>query len=96
MGGIGYNVRPQSSALNRGPANASWGSISAPIPLSRITEQTRRCMYASSYHWHLEGTQTRAYDRFGKDKAAMVFWDGSSHLVTRIEYDKAIASPEKP
>jgi predicted SAM-dependent methyltransferase len=47
MGGIGYNVRPQSSALNRGPANASWGSISAPIPLSRITEQTSRCMYAS-------------------------------------------------
>lgn len=95
MGGIGYNVRPQSSALNRGPANASWGSISALIPLSRITEQTTRCMYASSYDWHLEGTDKRAYNRFGKERAAMVFWDGSSRLVNRSEYDRAIASPEK-
>ena len=51
-------------------------------------------MYASSYDWHLANTGTRAYNRFGKDKAAMVFWDGSSRLVTRLEYDRAINTPD--
>jgi hypothetical protein len=49
----------------------------------------------ASYDWHLEGNDKRAYNRFGKERAAMVFWDGSSRLVNRSEYDRAIASPEK-
>jgi hypothetical protein len=95
IGGIGYNVNPLSSASGSGPNNASWGNPSAPIQLSRITETSTRCMYASSYDWHLVGTQARAYNRFGKDKAAMVFWDGSCRMVSRLEFDRAIATPEK-
>jgi len=91
MGGIGYNIQPllPTSSAN----NASWGNPSAPIALSAITDHSDRCMYASSYDWHLADTPSRAYNRFGKNKAAMVFWDGSSRLVTRIEYDRAINTP---
>jgi prepilin-type N-terminal cleavage/methylation domain-containing protein len=95
IGGIGYNVKPLSSERDKGPTNASWGSVSSPIRLARITHQSDRCMYASSYDWHLVSTGTRAYNRFGKDKAAMVFWDGSCRTVSKEEYDRAINSPEK-
>lgn len=95
IGGIGYNTSPlATSKLGPGPNNASWGAPSAPIPLSLITHTSTRCMYASSYDWHLSNEGTRAYHRFGKDKAAMVFWDGSSRLVTKIEYDRAIYTPD--
>jgi len=94
-GGIGYKCTPLSSKQTDGPNNASWGSIGAPIQLSQITMQNARCMYASSYDWHLVGSDSRAYNRFGKGKAAMVFWDGSSRVVSRREYDNAIKSPEQ-
>lgn len=45
------------------------------------------------------GTSTRrpcrAYNRFRKDKAAMVVWDGSSRVVSKIEYDRAIKTPDR-
>ncbi len=95
IGGIGYNTSPlATSKLGQGPNNASWGAPSDPIPLSSVTFQSSRCMYASSYDWHLANTGTRAYNRFGKDKAAMVFWDGSSRLVSRVEYDRTINTPD--
>jgi hypothetical protein len=94
IGGIGYNIKPLSSATAGGPTNASWGSVSAPIALSRITHQDQRCMYASSYDWHLVGAGTHAYNRFGRNKAVMVFWDGSSRVVSKTEFLRAINSPE--
>lgn len=97
IGGIGYNTSPlATSKLGAGPNNASWGAPSAPISLSLITHATSRCMYASSYDWHLANEGTRAYNRFGKDKAAMVFWDGSIRLVSKIEYNRAINTPDLP
>lgn len=95
MGGIGYNVQPLLASVGGSSANnASWGNISETIPYSRITNLSSRCMAASSYDWHLVGENTRAYNRFGKDKAAMVFWDGSCRLVTKIEYNRAIDTPD--
>lgn len=95
IGGIGYNTSPlATSKLGAGPNNASWGAPSAPIPFASITHPTSRCMYASSYDWHLANTGARSYSRFGKDKSAMVFWDGSCRLVTRLEYDRAINTPD--
>ncbi|MEO5712843.1 MAG: type II secretion system protein [Luteolibacter sp.] len=95
MGGIGYNVQPLLASVGGSTVNnASWGSVGAPISISAITYLSSRCMYASSYDWHLVGTASRAYNRFGKDKAAMVFWDGSCRLVSKVEYDSAIATPD--
>ena len=95
IGGIGYNTSPlATSKLGAGPNNASWGAPSAPISFSLVTYPSSRCMYASSYDWHLANKGTRAYNRFGKDKAAMVFWDGSIRLVTKIEYNRAINTPD--
>lgn len=99
MGGIGYNVYPLLAAVN-GKTDANvvggWGNPSSgPISLSAITHTSSRCMYASSYDWHLSGEDRRAYDRFGKNKAAMAFWDGSSRMVTKTEFDRAIETPDK-
>lgn len=95
MGGIGYNVQPLLASVGGSTANnASWGNVGAPISISAITHMSSRCMYASSYDWHLVGANSRAYNRFGRDKAAMVFWDGSCRLVSKIEYDRAIATPD--
>ena len=95
MGGIGYNVQPLLASVGGSTTNnASWGSVGPPISLSLITCPGARCMFASSYDWHLVGTNSRAYNRFGKDKAGMVLWDGSCRLVNRIEYDCAIATPD--
>lgn len=97
IGGIGYNVQPMLASVGgNGSINASWGSPSVPIQFSRITHSSSRCMYASSYDWHLFSSSTRAYDRFGKNKAAMVFWDGAARLVTKTEYDRAISTPDLP
>jgi prepilin-type N-terminal cleavage/methylation domain-containing protein len=95
IGGIGYNVQPLLASVGGSTVNnASWGNIGAPIFMSTITHLSSRCMYASSYDWHLVGADSRAYNRFGKDKAAMVFWDGSSRVVSKVEYDRAIATPD--
>jgi prepilin-type N-terminal cleavage/methylation domain-containing protein len=95
IGGIGYNVQPLLASVGGSTVNnASWGNIGAPISISTISHLSSRCMYASSYDWHLVGSNSRAYNRFGKNKAAMVFWDGSSRLVSKVEYDIAIATPD--
>lgn len=95
IGGVGYNVQPLLASVGGSTVNnASWGNVSVPISISAITHLSSRCMYASSYDWHLIGASSRAYNRFGKDKAAMVFWDGSSRIVSRVEYDRAIATPD--
>lgn len=99
IGGIGYNALPfLLSSGGSGNANASWntntGEFRAPPPLTSITHPTSRCMFASSYDWHLF-TSARAYNRFGKNKAAMAFWDGSSQMVSRVEFDRAIEQPDK-
>jgi len=73
IGGIGYNASPWTP--NNGGANAFWnkgeGAFKAPPQLIAVTNTSTRCMYASSYDWHLFGG-ARAYNRFGKNKAAMV------------------------
>ena len=95
IGGIGYNTSPlATSKLGLGQPNASWGAPSPPIPLSLVTHASSRCMYASSYDWHLQNEGTRAYHRFGKDKAAIVFWDGTVRLVTQTEYNRSINTPD--
>jgi len=89
IGGIGYNVRMWVNGQSRN--NASWGGVSEPIRFATITHISSRCMLASGYDWHLVGRNgDRAYDRFGKNSAAMVFWDGSGRVVDREEYDRAI------
>jgi prepilin-type N-terminal cleavage/methylation domain-containing protein len=98
IGGISCNANPWLPA--NGNANASWnvgtGAFKAPPQLNAITYASSRCMYASGYDWHLFGTSgVRAYNRFGKNKAAMVFWDGSSRIVNKAEYDRAIERPDK-
>lgn len=95
MGGIGYNVQPLLASVGGSTVNnASWGNVGPMIALSRITYLSSRCMYASSYDWHLVGADSRAYNRFGKNKAAMVFWDGSCSMVSKADYDSAIATPD--
>ncbi len=96
IGGIGYNINPQKTSLINGLTNGSFnGNISPPITLSSVTYQEVRCMYASSYDWHLGNNSTYAHNRFGKNKAAMVFWDGACRLVTKTEYIRAVGSPDK-
>ena len=96
IGGIGYNASPWLPT-NQG-ANAFWnlgaGPFKAPPQLNAITFASSRCMYASSYDWHLFDN-SRAYNRFGKNKAAMVFWDGASRMVTRSEFNLAVERPDK-
>lgn len=99
IGGIGYNATPfLLSTGGSGNANASWNKsqdqFRAPPALTTITHQSSRCMLASSYDWHLFG-DARAYNRFGRNKAAMVFWDGSCRIVNRLEFDRAIERPDK-
>jgi len=95
IGGIGFNAAPWLPIS--GNANAFWnqgsGDFRAPVRSSAITRMSGRCMYASSYDWHLFD-RSRAYNRFGKNKAAMVFWDGSARLVNRIEFNRAVENPQ--
>jgi len=94
IGGIGYNASPWLPT--NGNANSFWnvgtGAFKAPVQLSSINRESSRCMYASSYDWHLFDS-ARAFNRFGRNKAAMVFWDGSARFVNRIEFNRAIENP---
>lgn len=97
IGGIGYNATPWLP--ENANANAVWnvgaGPFKAPPKLMAITRTSTRCMYACSYDWHLfNNPGTRAYDRFGKNKSAMVTWDGSGRLVNKTEYNKSIDNPK--
>lgn len=96
IGGIGYNEHPWQPS--NGNANAFWnigtGPYKAPPQLTAITFESSRCMYASSYDWHLYDS-SRAYDRFGKNNAAMVFWDGSCRMVNKLQFNRAIDRPDK-
>ncbi|MEY3896851.1 MAG: hypothetical protein RLZZ214_2371 [Verrucomicrobiota bacterium] len=97
MGGIGYNVNLMKTSAGWGEPkfNANWGAIYPGIAISLISYPSARCMYASSYDWHLQDVPCRAYNRFGKNKAAMVFWDGSTRLVSKVEYNRAIDKPDQ-
>ena len=91
IGGISCNANPWLPA--NGNANASWnvgtGAFKGPPQLNAITYPSSRCMCASGYDWHLfAGSGVRAYNRFGKDKSAMVFWDGSCRIVNKVHREQ--------
>lgn len=93
IGGVGYNVKPLLP--EQGNANANWDKNwkDTEFVWSRLNKLSHRGIFASSYDWHLEHGGARAYHRFGKNKAVMVFMDGSARFVTQSEFDMALDNP---
>jgi prepilin-type N-terminal cleavage/methylation domain-containing protein len=91
--GFGYNVQP---LLPENPLFlADWQEQPLDgITLSAIPRPSKRILFASAYDWHIAGSgPKRAYDRYGKDRALGVFFDGRATVLSRAEYENAYQSP---
>jgi len=93
MWGFGYNIQPllPDSDIR----NAAWGGQPPPVfKLSTITKPSSRMLVASAYKWFMnQWVGNRAYNRYGKDRALCLFFDGHVSTVTQTEYDKAWLDP---
>lgn len=95
IGGIGYNVYPSAENGSLGTHNANWGRPAPKFALASITYQPFRLLLATSYDWHLVGDDARAFHRFGRNKAAIVYFDGHVEIADPTRYARAISHPDQ-
>lgn len=66
---------------------------------SAITHQSRRLFFCDSHQWHVRGqhieqnNQLSAYDRHGRNRCNVVFFDGHMETLTPRGVDSAIHDP---